>query len=535
MFLVVQKKCLTRVVARTVAAIFVCFAIGAVEPAFAQKKALSRANKAIKKGEYGHAEAIYRELLAKNALETKARLGLSFSLAKQRKFKESFDHAARVVAVQPLSARARALLGSALLNSGEFSPAIEEFRTALSLNSDEALAIAGLAMVSFYGARYPEALIGLRRAVQLDSNEPDYIFNLALAAARSERYKEAADSYERFLAIAPRTDAERRNRIRGLIAFLRYLGHQGSLYAPGGSSTTQVSFELQDSRPVVEIRLNGEKDTLRFVLDTGSGMSVVSEETARRLKIRPIARGGLATAVGGGGKFDIVYGFLSSLEIGEAKIDRVPVYIRKFYTSGKHVDGYIGLSVLARYLTTLDYSSRTLTLNRQRLESQARTDRGQKDEPSNDVIVRTTSSGFLSAEVSLEGVDKPVNFIIDTGASISVVAQHLASDVDLSAYTQDVRLRIFGAAGIADNVELLLLPKVTLGPHSRERIAAAVLDLSPINETTGYLQSGILGGNFLRQYRITFDFLRGMLTLEPVLASKPALERSIGTISNDIP
>ena len=87
------------------------------------------------------------------------------------------------------------------------------------------MAIAGLAMIDFYENRtlrlHREKL---RRAVSIDPDEPDYIFSLGQAAARSERYKEAADAYERFLMIAPRTDAERRARIRGLIDFLRYLG-----------------------------------------------------------------------------------------------------------------------------------------------------------------------------------------------------------------------------------------------------------------------------------------------------------------------
>jgi hypothetical protein len=41
-----------------------------------------------------------------------------------------------------------------------------------------------------------------------------------------------------------------------------------------------------------------------------------------------------------------------------------------------------------------------------------------------------------------------------------------------------------------------------------------VLDLEPVNETAGFLQSGILGGNFLRFYRVVFDFYRGVVRLE---------------------
>jgi hypothetical protein len=77
-------------------------------------------------------------------------------------------------------------------------------------------------------------------------------------------------------------------------------------------------------------------------------------------------------------------------------------------------------------------------------------------------------------------------------------------------------MRIYGAAGISDDVKSLLLPKVIVGSTSRERITAAVLDLDPVNETAGFTQNGILGGNFLRHYRVSFDFQRGLVLLEPL-------------------
>ena len=77
-------------------------------------------------------------------------------------------------------------------------------------------------------------------------------------------------------------------------------------------------------------------------------------------------------------------------------------------------------------------------------------------------------------------------------------------------------MRIFGAAGIAEDVKSLLLPKVMLGSFARERISAAVLDLEPVNETAGFTQNGILGGNFLRHFRVSFDFQRGVIRLEPL-------------------
>lgn len=486
------------------------------------KKTFKRAEKELREGDFEQAETILRELLSRDVLNHEVRLALSFALLKQRRLQEAYDHAARVLLANPTSSRAHALLGQAILASGDFLDSVEEFRTALAIDGDEALAVAGLAMVDFYENRLADCVRGLRRAVSLNPNEPDYIFSLGQATARNEMFKEAADSYERFLAIAPKADADRRARIRGLVNFLRYLGRQGQLYVSTGRDTAVMSFESIDSRPILKVRINGEKEPLRFVLDTGSGMSVLSEQTANRLGLRIISRGGMARAVGGLGKFEIVYGFLSSLEIGEVRVENVPVYIRRFYDDKVPVDGYLGLSVIARFFASVDYGERTFKLIKPRQSDNL--DLLQKSPGSVQPIapdfveipVRTTSSGFLSGEVRLEGIDKPQNFIIDTGASISVVSEKLAALEELANFMTPQRMRVFGAAGVTENVKTMLLPRVMLGTLMREQISAAILDLESVNETTGFTQAGILGGNFLRHFRVSFDFRRGVIRLEPL-------------------
>jgi predicted aspartyl protease/Flp pilus assembly protein TadD len=498
--------------------------VGASVPALAaDAKALRRADKALREGEYEVAEKMFRELLVKDTHDNAARLGLSFALLKQRILQDAYDHAARVVLTDPLSSRAHALMGAAILGSGDFRNSVEEFRTALSLQDNESLAIAGLAMVDFYENRLEGALRGLRRAVEIDSSEPDYIFNLGQASARSEKYREAADAYERFLVVAPKTDADRRDRIRGLIEFLRYLGRQNTLYDLSGKNKTDIPFDPVDGRPVLKVRVNGGKEFLRFVLDTGSGMSVISEETAKKLGLRSVARGGLARAVGGGGKFEIVYGFLSSLELGDVRVGNVPVYIRHFFDDKNPVDGYLGLSVISRFIASVDYGNNTFSLRRPSNESapepEAMKPGGSEESRiaagAVEIPVRTTASGFISGEVMVEGIEKSLNFIVDTGASVSVISEKLSEQEDLGSYLQPTRMRVFGAAGVAEDVKTVLLPRVLLGTFARERINAAVLDLEPLNETAGFTQDGILGANFLRHFRVSFDFPRGVIRLEP--------------------
>src|SRR6266480_2354479 len=429
------KRWLPPMAMKPLAGLVICLAMSALAlGASGDGKTRERGNEALRNGDYETAEKQFREALAKDAHDKEARLGLSFALLKQRQLQDAYDHAARVILADPLSSRAHALLGSAILASGDFHNSVEEFRTALSIKDNETLAVAGLAMVDFYENRLELAIKGLRRAVSLDAAEPDYVFDLGQAAARSERYKEAADCYEKFLSIAPKTDADRRDRIRGLIDFLRYLGRQGSLYILAGDNKMTMPFESIDGRPVLKVRVNNNRNPLRFVLDTGSGMSVVSEETAKKLGLRVVARGGMARAVGGGGRFEIVYGFLNSLDVGGVRVENVPVYIRHFFDNKAPIDGYLGLSVISKFIASVDYGDNIFMLRRPS-EANSKDLWGVPISRNGvqplapgvlEIPLRTTSSGFLSGEVHLEGVERSLNFIIDTGASVSVVSEKLA-------------------------------------------------------------------------------------------------------------
>ena len=78
------------------------------------------------------------------------------------------------------------------------------------------------------------------------------------------------------------------------------------------------------------------------------------------------------------------------------------------------------------------------------------------------------------------------------------------------------KMRVIGAAGITEDVPAYMLPRVTFGSHSRNSIKAIALDLDFINETSGFEQAGILGGNFLKNYSVTFDFQNSRVVFVPV-------------------
>ena len=476
------------------------------------RQLIKQAEKLIHKGELAEAEKILRQVIEQNSGDIKAKLSLSYVLLKQRRFADSYDISFAIAKTDAKNARAYALVGMSLLNLGHFRNAQVILETSNGLDKNESLAWFGLGMLDFYENRIESGLQCLETSVYLDPNDPDLTFALAQVYARSEKYKEAANAYNRFLYISPSNDSDRRDRIKGLINFLSFLGNKQELYVVDSSAKqTVLPMELLRDRPIIVVKVNDKDEPLRFVLDTGSGISVISDETAARLKIKSVSRGGMARAIGGTGKFEIVYGFLKSIGMGDIKVKNVPVYIRKFHDGAEKVDGYIGLSLISKFLTTVDYGNSTFTLTK---KTQETAQNFEKDEIA--LPLRLTSSGFLSGEVQINGIETPLNFIVDTGASISVISEVLANTNEMSKFSIEEKMRVVGAAGITENVSSFMLPKMTFGKHSRESIKAISLNLSFINEASGFEQAGILGGNFLKNYRLTFDFQKSKVVFVPI-------------------
>lgn len=479
------------------------------------KRMIRQADRMFRQASYESAAKILRNIVAADPNNTTAKLRLAHIMIRQRNVVEGYEMAMPIAQANPQNSYALAVVGTALLAAGRFSQARPLFFRAIQLNKREALAWSGFGMIDFYENRIEEGLLNLKEAVFHDPDHADYIYALAQVSARAERYRDAADAYERFLDVSKETDDERRARIKGLINFLRYLGNRVSLYTSTGAEATSVPFQLVGNRPILQVRINGRSEPLNFVLDTGSGISVLSEETARRLKVNAITRGGMAKGIGGDGRFEIVYGFLRELRIGDAQVKNVPVYIRKFHARNQQIDGYLGLSVISKFLTTVDYGELVFKLDKK--------DSLISDETKSlrSLPLRLTSSGFLTGEVTVDGVDTPLNFIVDTGASISVISTDLAEVEAIRSKEMPERMRVIGAAGITEDVRSFLLPKLSFGNHSRMDISAVALDLGLINEASGFEQAGILGGNFLRSYKLIFDFRNARIHFEPITVETP--------------
>ncbi|HYP29165.1 MAG TPA: aspartyl protease family protein [Blastocatellia bacterium] len=470
--------------------------------------------KALRSGKYEKAAKIFREIITANSLDLQAHLGLAYAYFKDQNYQLCFNHSQEAIKIDPNSARAYALAGVAMLRSGFIQEAINALVQAHKLNPKEALAFGGAAEIDYYEGRSKDARLKALQAISLDTGEPDYLMTLGRAASRLELFTEAADAYERFLQVAPRTDNDRRDRIKGLIQFYRQLVGV-DVHQLTGPSFTDVPFLLgSDRRPYIRVRVNGRE--ANFVIDTGSGFTVISKDAAKRFGVASLARGGTSQGIGGDGTFEIVYGLVNSIQLGDVKVKSVPCFIRPLHGREERVaeeraDGFIGLSVLAHFLTELDYKDKVMRLDR-RAEKIAQ----YQPAPEATVIAfRTTQNGLISIETELDGNHR-INTILDSGASSTVVSTAAVERLNLqSSIIRGQTARVVGAAGITENVELLYIRNCRVADLHQANMRALILDFEAINETSGFEQSGILGGDFLRNFRLTIDFTRGQVAFTP--------------------
>jgi predicted aspartyl protease len=244
-----------------------------------------------------------------------------------------------------------------------------------------------------------------------------------------------------------------------------------------------------------------------FVLDTGAGSTVVSNELADALAL---PRGEKQDGRGAAGKMTLVASELPSLTVGEETLDEsLPVSVTDLSflsrAVGVQVDGALGQSFLRHFAMTLEYATNALTLRR----PVGGTERA-LDEHEIAFQWANAEDALVVVPVFVNGKG-PYDFALDTGASSTVISLELAAEFGLA--TEKIsQLTAGGGDGTVSRVQLSSL---AVGTARQENLAAAASDfLTQVNAELGSKLQGIVGYDFLRHYRVTLDYPRAALNLE---------------------
>lgn len=272
-------------------------------------------------------------------------------------------------------------------------------------------------------------------------------------------------------------------------------------------AVAQIPIELAGNEIFLRARVNGS-EPLWFALDTGAGGSVVNTATAEALGLK-LEGSHRARGAAGHAPSAIVRGV--RLDIGGARLEDLSVQTIALTSienaMGHKMDGILGSEFFRRYVVELDYEKLLVNVYEPAgFEYKG----GGESLP----LTFELNHPYVSAKVAMPGRE-PVEgrFVLDTGSNFPLIL--------LDSFVREKRLNESNAKtlkttgrGVGGEVAMPVgrTGRLLLGSYSLE------------NPVTSFPQSGWfaregaagnIGGAILRRFKVTFDYSRSRMVLEP--------------------
>jgi predicted aspartyl protease len=272
--------------------------------------------------------------------------------------------------------------------------------------------------------------------------------------------------------------------------------------------SAKVKFHLAGgAQPLILLPVHvNARGPFDFIFDTGAGTSLLSSDLAKQLEIKII---GSKDGQSAGGKVSVSLATIDSLAVGEMKLDNVAVGIVDLShigkTIGAKIDGDLGYNFLKHFRVTIDYRSCELHLDDpKRFEHFGRS-------AQTEIAIRLASPAkpLIMVDVHANGRG-PFQFAIDTGTSTTAVSPAVAKKLGIAS--SPVGPATTGGAQV--NVTAGVLKSFQVGGAKIDKMDVVVADFfAMLSEAAGAKLDGIVGYNFLRNYKVVIDYPNEMLSL----------------------
>ena len=273
--------------------------------------------------------------------------------------------------------------------------------------------------------------------------------------------------------------------------------------------SAKVKFRLAGgAQPLIllPVAVNGE-GPFEFILDTGAGTSLLSSELGQKLGIKIL---GSKEGQSAGGAVSVSLAKVSSLAVASAKLDNVDVGLVDLTPIGKTVgakiDGDLGYNFLKHFRITLDYRKSEI-----RFDDPKRFESTSRSTAVTQVAMRLASPAkpLILVDVYANGRG-PFQFAIDTGTSTTAITPELAKQLGVAS--SPIGAATTGGAHV--DVTAGVLQSFQVGGAGIDHLAVIVADFfAMLSDAIGAKLDGIIGYNFLRNYKVALDYPNETLSL----------------------
>ncbi len=267
------------------------------------------------------------------------------------------------------------------------------------------------------------------------------------------------------------------------------------------ASSARIKFRLAGgAQPLmlVPVRVNG-RGPFEFILDTGAGTSLLTPDLAQSLGIEITGSKEGHTA---GGPVDVSLATVDSLAVGDVERKAIDVAVTDLSMIGGAVgaklDGDLGYNFLRHFRLSIDFGTSEL-----KLEGPARVERFRPRQQT-EIAMRLAhpSKPLILIEAHVGGRG-PFQFALDTGTSTTAISPQLVRDLRLEV----TPIGPVTTGGVQVQMTAARVASLRVGRAEQRELDVIVGDfLEMLSRAAGSRLDGIVGYNFLRNYKVVIDY-----------------------------
>ena len=259
---------------------------------------------------------------------------------------------------------------------------------------------------------------------------------------------------------------------------------------------------------LIKASINESKDSLNFILDTGSGGISLDSQTVSHLQLRSQISDKTIRGIAGIRKVNFSYN--NALILPGLRVDSLNFHINDYdiLTSvyGEHIDGIIGYSFFNRYIVKIDYDSLLIHVY----------SKGSMKYPRGGFLLKPLLVNLLIQTARItDAEERMARFYFDTGAGLCLLlSKDFVEDSTLfTAKRKKVTTQVEGLGG-KKQMELTTVKNFRLGPYRFKRVPAYVFE-DEFNVTSYPYLGGLIGNDLLRRFNVTLNYEKRDIYITP--------------------
>lgn len=296
----------------------------------------------------------------------------------------------------------------------------------------------------------------------------------------------------------------------GLALFLGVAANaQEEFVLPQSKFLTKFSFtQLSGGIIILRATVDDIKDTLNFVLDTGSGGISLDSETVAKYGFQRVKSD--KTIRGIAGMKNVEFTNHHTLKLPGLDVTNLDFHINDYEllasVYGVKIDGIIGFSFLRRYIIKIDYEVQQLEIFTP----------GTMKYPKGGYLMRPNFSSLAYPQVIVLDERQIIDrFIFDTGAGLCMLLSEdfVTDSAVLKRKRKRYQTQTEGLGG-KKLMDITVLKQVHIGPYKFKKVPTYIF-ADDFNVTSYPLLGGLIGNDLLRRFNVILNYPEQSIHLKP--------------------